>query len=359
MDNKIADILSKCITGSELTPEDTVYLNIWINKKEQNRKEFEILTGLNFRIKLSELQNSKSDIFSQVSQRINTRKNRIRNLWLTSAAAVSIIIAFFAGGYTLNNVPPIENNPDDVVFNELIVPAGAKTQLTLSDGSKVWLNGGSKLIYPSNFNAKTRDVQLDGEAYFDISENKSKPFIVHASSIQIKVLGTAFNVKSYSEDKTIETTLVRGLVEISGIKNSLNTEPLLIKPNQKATFIKQNGNLSIGSKTNIQAPKENLKKIISIDVRQVNTVPIISWKDKTLVFENATFEEIALKLERWFGVKINLLNDDLKDFKYKGRFNHNETIYQVLEVIKVTTPINYEVKNYEIYINLNKRNTIN
>ncbi|NJK94887.1 MAG: DUF4974 domain-containing protein, partial [Bacteroidales bacterium] len=161
-------------------------------------------------------------------------------------------------------------------------------------------------------------------------------------------------VKSYPEDKTVETTLVRGLVEVRGIKKGKLTEPFLIKPNQRMTFNKELSSTQLKTDELAEGRQESVKKDIpAFEVKQVNTTPIISWKEESLVFDNLNMEEIAVTLERWFGTKIHIMNDDLKKYRYKGRFYHNETIYQVLEVIKVITPIRYEVRNYEIYIDLN------
>lgn len=355
MDNKmIADILSKHMTGQQLASEDKAYLDFWLNSSEQNRKEYDFLTGINYNVKVSELPNNKSVIFNKINQQINSKKNKIRNIWIASATAAAIVLAFFIGGYSLNNLPVERKIITAAVYNEINVPEGAKSQLTLSDGTKVWLNGGSKLKYPAFFSSKTRDVFLDGEAYFDVSENKAKPFLVHTASIQIKVLGTAFNVKSYAEDKTIETTLVRGLIEIREVKDNKLTRPLIIKPNQKAIFVKNNEEISINSDDSGQKLKEVPNKLPAIEVNNANIVPITAWKEKALVFDNNTLDEIAINLKRWYGIKIHIINDSLKKYHYKGRFDHNETIYQVLEVIKVTTPISYELKNYEINIDVQK-----
>jgi len=356
MENKlIADILSKSMSGEQLTPEEKVCLESWLGESEHNRKEYEFLIGINYQVKIQDLQNSKSLIFNEISRRVSFNRYKIRYLWFACASAVSVVIAFF-GGYSLNNNLSVEKKIETAMaYNEMNVPEGAKSQLTLSDGTKVWLNGGSKLKYPANFSAESRDVFLDGEAFFDVSENKSKPFLVHTSSIQIKVLGTAFNVKSYAEDKIIETTLVRGSIEIRELKDNILTKPLLLRPNQKAIFVKSNAQLSTSSDDVGQKLNESPSKLPGIEISKVNTAPVTAWKEKNLVFDNITLEEIAVNLERWYGVKIHILNDSLKKYKYKGRFSHNETVYQVLEVLKVTTPIFYELKNYEINIDLQKK----
>jgi transmembrane sensor len=355
MDHKtIADILAKSVTGERLTSEEETYLDSWLQSSEQNRKEYEFLTETKFEVKVSELRSNKSLIFSRIIQKKNSKKPTIRNIWIACAVAASIVIAFFIGGYALNS--SLRNQKVNVakVYNEIVVPKGAKSQLTLSDGTKVWLNGGSKLKYPAFFSSVTRDVFLEGEAYFDVSENKAKPFLVHTASIQIKVLGTAFNVKSYFEDKTIETTLVRGVIEIREVRNNKLTGALLIKPNQKAVLFKSKEEKKLHPDHSLQQLKEVQDELPAIEIDKVNVVPITAWKEKALVFANTTLEEMVTNLERWYGIKINVLNNSLKKYHYNGKFSHNETIYQVLEVIKATTPITYELKNYEINIDIQK-----
>lgn len=351
MQKRIADIISKTITGITLSDEDRTILDGWLNESDKNRIEYEFLTGINYTVNTTDLENNKSLILNSIHTRIYKGQKFIRNLWIASASVAAVALVFFVGRFSASSAYP-KIGKQEIVFNEINVPEGAKSQVTLADGTKVWLNGGSKFRYPSTFVAKSREVQLDGEAFFDVAQDKSKPFLVKAGRIQIKVLGTAFNVKSYSVDKTIETTLVRGLVEIREIKGKKLTAPVLIKPNQKAIFVKEESSLTINPAVKNDQLKELPDKLPGISIKQVNTVPITSWKEQALVFDNITFEDVATTLERWYGIKVNIENETLRGYRYKGRFSHNETIYEVLEVIKVTTPIKYEVKNYEINIGL-------
>lgn len=240
-------------------------------------------------------------------------------------------------------------------FNEIIVPKGEKSQILLSDGTKVWLNSGSKLRYPNSFDINERNVYLEGEAYFDVVKQKKQKFIVHTESISIKVLGTKFNVKNYPEDDLIETTLISGSVLI---ENEKEEEIALLQPNQTALFSKKEGDLAVeksGKKEEDKLSMQPLKKK-AIQIEEVNTENIVSWKDELLIFNNETLDKMAIKLERWFGMKIIIENEELQNYRYRGKFEDNTTIYEVLEVIKMTTPICYTVSKSEIRINLAKGN---
>jgi transmembrane sensor len=225
-----------------------------------------------------------------------------------------------------------------VVYNEIIVPVGEKSQVILSDGTHVWINSGSHFKYPVNFGQISRDVSLEGEAYFDVKKHGRSTFAVSTRDARIEVLGTAFNVKAYPEDRKTQTTVVRGLVRVES--NEKGVEPVLIRPNQMAV-------LNETQRTELN--KVNKINRLSV-VNKVNSMVITSWKDQMLVFADETFEDIAIKMERWFSMKIRIEDDQLKLERYTGKFVHNETVYEVLEAIKLTTPIKYTVKNEEIVI---------
>jgi ferric-dicitrate binding protein FerR (iron transport regulator) len=223
-----------------------------------------------------------------------------------------------------------------LAFSEIIVPVGEKSQIILSDGTHVWINSGSRLKYPLCFGKDSRDVVLEGEAYFDVTKGK-KTFTVNTPDARIKVLGTAFNVKAYPEDMKTQTTVVRGLVRVESRAKGI--KPVVIGPDQMVV-IKDKPKAAI-----------NKKDIESLSVlNKVNTSSVTSWKDQLLVFSDETFEDIAIKMERWFNMKIEIDDAKLKKDRYTGKFVNNETIYQVLEAIKVTTPISYTVANDEIII---------
>jgi transmembrane sensor len=274
---------------------------------------------------------------------------RYRNI-----AAILIIVVL--SGVLLLKFLNDYKRQSEIVYNETVVPAGQKGRLILSDGTKISLNSGTRIKYPSNFDQKTRDVYLQGEAYFEVAHNKSKPFFVHSGKMTVKVLGTSFNVKSYPEENKIETTLVSGSVEIFETKQNQSNKISTLQPNQQAVYDKTNGKVSIKEFENNQLSETKIqpKQIVSQTLKVTKTSPrietIIEWKDQKLIFEDETLDQMAQKLTRWYGKSVHIGSEGLKFNRYSGKFIYNETIYQVLEVISLTTDIKYYEKDHEIYI---------
>ena len=224
----------------------------------------------------------------------------------------------------------------DLAYNEIIVPLGEKAQIILSDGTHIWINSASKLRYPVLFGKDSRDVTLEGEAYFDVTKKHGKIFVVNTRDVKVNVLGTAFNVKCYPGDEKTQTIVVRGIVRVEDIHGK--HKALIVKPNEMATLQAKPRQEEEGSKTP------------ALTIKKVDPVNLVSWKDQMLVFTGESFEDLAIKMERWFNVKIKIKNDELKTQRYNGKFVHNETVYQVLEAIKITTPITYQVNRDTIII---------
>lgn len=196
----------------------------------------------------------------------------------------------------------------------------------LPDGTKVWLNAQSKLEYPAEF-GKKREVILKGEAFFDVAEDTQRPFIVHADDINIRVLGTAFNIKSYPGDPSIATTLIRGKVLIENDKGDRRST-IELEPNQQAVF-------SHSSK--------------DIALREVNAERYASWTDGTLVFEDDKVYDVFKTLERWYGVTINAPEASSLSCRLTARID-KETITETLELLRSITGIDYTISDNEVTI---------
>jgi ferric-dicitrate binding protein FerR (iron transport regulator) len=334
--------------------EDVNYWNNWIASHPENKEEVDqaIMT-------LKTLQNvrkrripvDKNESLEELLNRIAYDKKRSRKLngifyqrrWLQVAAMVLMVIVFTVV-WKISKTSPKE----DVVFTEIIVPIGEKAQVILSDNTHVWINSGSRFKYPVKYGSVSRDVFLDGEAYFDVTKQHGKPFIVSTKDIKIKVLGTAFNVKSYALDKNVETTVVRGLVKVESALVQSNS--VYVNPNEKAIYVKENQQMAVSSMIKVNEKHESEKTIKPIMISKINPESVICWKDQQLVFTDETFGDMVVKMERWYNMKIQLNDTTLMGERYNGKFVHNETIYQVLEAIKLTTSLNYEVKNNIIII---------
>ncbi len=239
-----------------------------------------------------------------------------------------------------------------VANNEIFVPYGSKTRIVLPDGSVVTLNSGSYLRYPSTFDNVNRTAFIQGEAFFDIKKDTRNPFVVKTADITIKVLGTRFNVKSYSDEKTVETTLVSGSIEI--YKNDSATVDykriLILKPNQQAIYEKQTGDIAVSEKAE-KANDKTLQPVKSFLVqKKVDLDPVIAWKDNRMIFRDESFSELSKKLERWYNVEIEIQNEDLSKALFSGIFE-KETVEQALNALTIATPFEYKMNKNKIIIN--------
>src|SRR4030095_4142172 len=190
--------------------------------------------------------------------------------------------------------------------HEIVAQNGSRTTTILPDGSKVWINAGSRIVYEPNFNTKQREVILYGEAYFDVVKEPARPFIVHAGSIHIRVLGTVFNVKSYPDDKTIETTLLKGLVQITTANPQegaiyLHPNQKIILPQSTAGEAKQQSS-RVNERPGVIAKARGITDLDS-NLKE-NQLMETAWVYNRLEFRGDNFIELAKKLERWYNIII-------------------------------------------------------
>ncbi len=219
-----------------------------------------------------------------------------------------------------------ENAP--VRYNEIYIPNGQKFKIQLSDGTWVWLNSGSKLRFPQHFTnaSKSREVFLEGEAFFDVTKNAQKPFIVNAGTINIEVLGTRFNLSAYGSDDAIATTLVEGAVNVYETEMPKNRTRL--DPNEQANFNKSNQRLG---------------------KHKVDTHLFTAWMQSKLIINDLTFPEILEKLERTHNVTFINKAPQLNAAVFQGEF-HNESIESILNTIALSTPFSYKIEQNKITI---------
>ncbi|WP_319592407.1 FecR domain-containing protein [uncultured Draconibacterium sp.] len=243
--------------------------------------------------------------------------------WISKSAAIILIPVLAFLFYTISVNESLINQMEVVSVDslEVIAPIGSRTVVELSDGSVVHLNYGSRIKYPQNFLGETRGVTLIGEGYFDVAHNPDKPFVITSGRIHVNALGTVFNVNAYPENNAIATTLVEGKVVIEELNdnNDLNWIKELI-PGQHLLYERRTGKLksSIG------------------DVEKY-----IAWIDGKLVFENEPIDVIAKKLSRMFNVQIKV-DEDVDKYKYTVTFV-DESLFQILELLSVATPISYRI----------------
>lgn len=268
-------------------------------------------------------------------QRRRTRVRRRRWSAGIAAAALAVVIGLALKKDKPQEKPTIANKETQVQTH-----MGTRTNLLLPDGTVVWLNAGSVLTYPSSFSGQERNVTLEGEAFFDVAKDEKHPFIVHTSTANIKVLGTSFDVKAYAKDKTMETTLIKGSIEVTYRKSRI-----ILKPNQKLVVAR------------MDEPQEEKPKVDQPEVKllkptiEAHTGAIIetSWTENKLMFQDEDFKTLAEKMERWYGVTINFDKEGLENLRFTGTFQ-KETIQQALEALQLTASFKYFITGNQITI---------
>lgn len=275
---------------------------------------------------------------------------------LAAAVMIPLLLAGLAGGVFITK--GVLKNKINTTFTTIYSPGGQKTKVILPDKSIVWLNAKTTLKYVSIFNENQRSVYIDGEAFFDVAHDKTRPFIVKTSTINIKVYGTTFNVKAYKEDFVTEATLVRGKITIQGM-NVLGKDgnEIIIHPNETFRYVKEGAAYNTTKLSESTTKNKNVSKrvdpIVQI-VQKVDVVPIVAWKDGKLCFKNESFSTLAYKLEQWYDVKIHFEDTEVQEFKYTGKFE-KENINQVLKYLQIITPFEYDMKLNEIFIRYKKQ----
>jgi ferric-dicitrate binding protein FerR (iron transport regulator) len=244
-------------------------------------------------------------------------------------------------------------------YVEMVAPMGSRSFVVLSDGTEVWLNSGSKIRFSNFFGKTTREVRLEGEAYFTVAKNKDIPFIVHAADVNVTAIGTAFNVKAYADEGKVETTLDEGIVKIESTAKDKLSDPLFLKPKQKAIYSKNVVLVNeVNNQTNATEPKSvNAKNELTSAKVEVDsladTKPFTSWKDNRWIFRHETLHDLARKLERRYDVEISFADSSIRNYTFSGSL-YDESIEQVFEAIKLIAPINFRIRHKEIEISTNK-----
>lgn len=282
---------------------------------------------------------------------ITDEKKKIRKSWYWAAAAV-LLIGVSSLLLLKKSVSGKEKILSENQVNEISTRPGSKSKIQLPDGSTVLLNAGSRLTYGKDFGRQLREVNLSGEAFFDVKKNSEIPFVIHTSNINIKVLGTMFNVKAYPEDKKTETSLIRGSIEVT-IKNRPN-DKIILSPNEKLV-VENSDTKEVLSHNSVKINPEtiNSQPLISVNKLRYSSVDSsiaeTQWTENRLVFRDESFAEIALNMERWYAVELIIDDSELAEVRLTGSFE-NETIEQALEALKLSTPFQYDKKGTKIII---------
>lgn len=325
--NHIDLLIANCLS-SEANQTEKDELNSWIGESPSNKKLFEenqrIWENSHSYFSVSEISSDREKIKDQIIQQLSKSTKTVNlSTWIYRVAAILALPVMLGIGWYLGSA----EISSETQICEVTAPKGQISKCVLADGTEVWLNAGSTIKYSSTFNGKTREVNLDGEAYFRVSKNKHKPFVVSTEHAQIKVLGTIFNLKAYSGENKVETTLEEGSVEFS--LNGSAAKPVEMKPGEQVVY-------------NIAEKKMTLGK--------VETYLHTAWKDGKFVFKDADLQAIIQELEKLYDVRIHLKNDSLLKLHFRGMFEYEQNIFSALETLERTTNIKYRMTGRDIWL---------
>jgi ferric-dicitrate binding protein FerR (iron transport regulator) len=292
-----------------------LYDEKWEQAASTSKKEVEDRIWLKLR---EQIQPKPITVISASEKRI------LRKKYLRIAASILVPLLCVGLGYFYSGSKPVQGGNKMKVQ----VETGQKAKMQLPDGTDVWLNSASSLTYDDTYNRKKRVVYLQGEAYFEVSKDKVRPFIVKANNIFVEALGTSFDVKAYPDDNYIAATLIEGSIRVN---SPFQSE--ILEPNEKLIFSKNDGLF-------VRSVLPDAEK---------NT----SWINNQLAFEQERLEDIAKTLERMYNVQIRFASDELKNIHFSGTANNNN-IESVLQLISFVSPVSYSKENDTTIIIHNK-----
>lgn len=311
--------------SGEISEENRQKVDCWRNLSSENNEVFKEISAvweLEKTLTQMEQFNAK-DALKKVDKQLllyggtNMFWQNIQRV----AAILLIPVLIYAGVITFSHFEKTNIGSVEVTRQKIKTTTGMISELVLPDGTRVWLNHGTILEYPLIF-GKEREVYLLGEAYFEVKEDKKHPFIVHTGTIGVEVLGTSFNVANYPDENQTSVVLISGNVQLfTGTTRDGNAVASL-KPYQKAVYNR--------------ATRKFLINQVDVDEYSV-------WKDGILMFVNDPMDEVTKKLSRWFNVDIELKTNELHDYVYKATFK-DESLTQILDLLKLSAPIEYSIK---------------
>jgi len=371
MENSKTDIES-LIVGfftNSLSEEELNALNSWLGEDVSHRKEFNrlrscwIIAGYENGKKSFDTQRGWSALEKNIKPGRTIWFRHLSPLWY----AASLLICFALGASVTLLVPrseQIQLTPLPTTATTVSVPLGAKSHVSLPDGSTAWLNAGSLMTYPSDFGLENRDLQLTGEAFFEVKSDSLKPFNVHTSGMTVKAYGTRFNVKAYPDDQTLTTTLEEGNVDVEihiSTGGTTTSQSVKLKPKEQLVIHKTAKTIRTSTPATAERTQETVQTtaLSEQDISEVIITPNVktelstSWKDKKWIISDEPLALFVEKLERRYNLRIRFASEELKEYNFSGTIE-NETVEQILTALSLAAPVNYKFDKNNIELSLNK-----
>lgn len=314
-DKNFEDLMIDYFSGA-ISETDQQHLSELLKSNREFKMRFDEMLKIRAMSYVSGIEAEKQSNYNKILEQINdTPTFNSSRSWFSNFRKIAAIIALVvsvsvASFYIYRDI----SSPDDAAFwYETFSPIGSQTKIILPDSTVVWLNSGTSLKYNKAYGKKNREVTLAGEGYFEVNKDESKPFYVHTDSLDVRVLGTTFNMKAYSDEANVTVNLIEGSVDVS-LPTSKNKGSLLMKPNEKIVFNKQTKKIE---SSEVDASRSSL------------------WTTGKLCFVDATLEQISKDLERKYNVKIYIASDKVKNELFSGSLNLNLSLKEVFSYIDV------------------------
>uniref|UniRef100_UPI0032163955 FecR family protein n=1 Tax=uncultured Draconibacterium sp. TaxID=1573823 RepID=UPI0032163955 len=320
MDNKtdIQQLIIRYLDGSCSVTDRQKFIR-WLEQSDKNKNTFYQVKDIwDATQKRENRTNTALLQFYQQQASKNNTSTKILHIWKAVAGVAAVLAIGFITLFILQTLNRDSLTQSASALVSFKVPLGSRSEVSLPDGTTVVLNSGSELHYPPVFTKGKREVNLSGEAFFKVKSDKTNPFIVKTNDFNVQVTGTQFNVCSYADNSYSSITLAEGLV---GVQFPGNNNLVDITPGQQ-----------------LNLNHENRKYLIE----EIDVESEIAWKDGEFRFKEISFPELVKRLERWYDVRLYHTAPELETMLYSGRFKNQETIWQVLDALKLTTPIDYE-----------------
>lgn len=345
-DEELAELKELLRLHPELAGEVASVEAVWKGKNEGPENDTDELFSRHLQ-RLSDdfAREAPSDTLPWSGAKDSRARTRTRIGLILGGGAVAACVLLVL----LRSVLPSPSPALKATGNLVSTKNGSKSKIQLPDGTQVWLNSGSNISYDNEFGGTTRQVKLTGEAFFDVVKDNARPFIIHTTSVDVTVLGTAFNVRSYPEETVTETSLIRGAVEVTLRANA--DKKILLKPNEKlivsndSSIVKNDSAVAVDTRKRPAAM--TLTQVHHLDKDSVASE--VLWTKNKLVFDGETLSEVALKLERWYGVKVIIRGEELKNTQFTGVFD-DDNLTEVLYALQLSGDFKYVIKRNEVII---------
>ncbi len=356
MDGQANDVETRRFREVLLTDEELMDSYLYLKNNWQNIKHLEDFDRINPE-KDWEIVRNRITGHETANPVIKGTERKRRSLYRILPYAAAIVVLAVLSILLVWQHPG--TSPAVNHYTKIEAPMGSKSIIELPDGSNISLNAGSSLIYRESYNVENRELILEGEAFFEVAD-MDIPFVVNAQGIKLIALGTSFNVKAYIDDEYIEATLVSGSLMIEkAFEEGPSFEEIILEPNQKATFFREEERVAVTTQVDSVLTDDPIvashlsRPIVGVEVAKKQDITAeISWKDGVIVVEGEPLHQLVRRLERRYNVEFVFLDDELKSYRYSGRLREL-TLEQVLQAMKLTSPIDYTIDDQVVTISEN------